>query len=114
MKYNVDKRKLLYVTNRNEWRAWLEKHHKTEKEIRLVYYKKNSGKPRISYNDAKANKKAWKHFKTFSDPYIRIRIAFIDAARKRPEIFEKRLKYFIKMTEKNKQYGFGGIDKYFK
>ena len=43
---------LLYVTNRKDWRAWLAKHHKSESEIWLVYYKKSSGKDRIAYNDA--------------------------------------------------------------
>lgn len=42
----------LYVTNRKQWRAWLSKHHKTKADIWLVYYKKESGKPRIPYNDA--------------------------------------------------------------
>jgi uncharacterized protein YdeI (YjbR/CyaY-like superfamily) len=44
--------KTLYVTNRDEWRAWLEKHHSTEAEVWLVYYKKYSGRPRIPYDDA--------------------------------------------------------------
>jgi uncharacterized protein YdeI (YjbR/CyaY-like superfamily) len=183
--------KTLHVTNRKDWRAWLRKHYKTEKEIWLVYYKKASGKPRILYNDAveealcfgwidstlksldeqrsaqrfsprksrskyspankerlrklikqrkvikevretlgdlseeefeipkdileaiQNNKEAWKHFQKFSDAYQRIRIGFIDGARHRPEEFKKRLRYFIKMTEKNKQYGFGGIEKHF-
>ena len=61
----------------------------------------------------KANREAWKHFQKFSDAYKRIRIGFIDGARKRQEEFEKRLRYFIKMTEKNKQYGFGGIEKHY-
>lgn len=42
----------LYVTNRKPWRSWLSKHYKSEKEIWLVYFRKESGKPRISYNDA--------------------------------------------------------------
>ena len=42
----------LYVTTRNEWRAWLAAHHETEREIWLIYYKKHSGKPRIPYDDA--------------------------------------------------------------
>jgi len=29
----------LYVINRDEWRAWLEKNHKSKKEIWLIYYK---------------------------------------------------------------------------
>ena len=61
----------------------------------------------------KASKEAWKNFQTFSDSYIRIRIAFIDGARHRPEEFKKRLRYFIEMTEKNKIFGFGGIEKHF-
>jgi uncharacterized protein YdeI (YjbR/CyaY-like superfamily) len=61
----------------------------------------------------KANKKAWEHFQAFSDSYIRIRIAFIDGARTRPEEFKKRLRYFVEMTEKNKMFGFGGIEKHF-
>ena len=187
----MDITKTLYVTDRVEWRKWLKKNYKTEKEIWLVYYKKASGKPRIEYNNAveealcvgwidsnvkkideeshaqrfsprklksgysqankerlrklvadgkvmkdvlatlgdiseekfeipkdilkaiKANKEAWKNFQNFSDGYKRIRIAFIDGARNRPEEFKKRLNYFIKMTEKNKQFGFGGIEKYY-
>ena len=183
--------KTLYVTNPKDWRAWLKKNYKTEKEIWLVYYKKATGKPRIEYNDAveealcfgwidstakrldeertaqrfsprrpnvqysqankerlrslveqgkvtkevldslgdmltekfeippdilkaiQADKEAWKNFQKFSDSYKRIRIAFIDGARNRPEEFQKRLQYFIKMTEKNKMFGFGGIEKHF-
>ena len=181
----------LHVTNRKDWRKWLREHYKTEKDIWLVYYKKETGKPRILYNDAveealcfgwidstvksldemrtaqrfsprkpnspyspanrerlrkllkqrkvikevretlgdtsnekfeipkdilqaiQANKEAWKHFQTFSEAYQRIRIGFIDGARKRPAEFDKRLRYFIKMTEQNKQYGFGGIEKHY-
>ena len=44
--------KTLYVQNRKQWRAWLARHHKTAREIWLIYYKKDSGKPRIPYNDA--------------------------------------------------------------
>ena len=181
----------LYVTDRKKWRLWLRQHYKTEKEIWLVYYKKDLGKPRIEYNDAveealcfgwidsiirsideqrfaqrfsprkpgskyspankerlrsllkqekvikevretlgdldeenfvipedilaeiQANKQAWKHFQKFSDAYKRIRIGFIEGARNRPAEFRKRLAYFIKMTEKDKQFGFGGIEKHY-
>lgn len=183
--------KTLHVTNRKDWRKWLREHYKTEKDIWLVYYKKETGKPRILYNDAveealcfgwidstaksldekrtaqrfsprkpnrpyspankerlrklirqhkvikevretlgnileekfeipedireaiQANEQAWEHFRAFSDAYKRIRIGFIDGARKRPEEFKKRLRYFIRMTEKNKQFGFGGIEKHY-
>lgn len=191
MKRSWDETNLLHVTRRAQWRDWLKKHHKSAKDIWLVYYKKHTGKPRISYNDAveealcvgwidstarsidedrfaqrfsprnpktpysqsnkerlrellrqgkvidevsttlgnlvaepfeilpdilktlKANKTTWKNFQTYSLPYVRIRIAYIEAARKRPQEFEKRLKHFMDMTEKNKPFGFGGIEKYF-
>jgi uncharacterized protein YdeI (YjbR/CyaY-like superfamily) len=187
----IDKLKTLYVTNRKDWRAWLEKNFDKEKEVWLVFPKKASGKPRISYNDAveealcfgwidsrvktldeerfvqrfsprkpksgfsqankerlrwllkekllhpsmedtarkvlekkfvfppdiitaiKADKTAWKNYQNFSSAYKRIRIAYIDAARKRPEEFRKRLANFIKKTKENKQIGFGGIEKYY-
>ena len=61
----------------------------------------------------KTKKEVWKNFQNFSDSYIRIRVAFIDGARKRPEEFQKRLRHFIEMTEKNKIFGFGGIEKHY-
>jgi uncharacterized protein YdeI (YjbR/CyaY-like superfamily) len=61
----------------------------------------------------KTNKEAWKNFQQFSDAYKRIRVAFIDGARKRPDEFKKRLRHFVEMTEKNKLFGFGGIEKHF-
>jgi uncharacterized protein YdeI (YjbR/CyaY-like superfamily) len=42
----------LYAKNRKEWRSWLTKNHRSAMEIWLIYYKKQSGKPRIPYNDA--------------------------------------------------------------
>ncbi len=60
-----------------------------------------------------ANKQAWENFQRFSPEYRRIRVAFIDGARNRPAEFEKRLNYFLRMTEKNKQFGFGGIEKHY-
>jgi len=183
--------KTLQVTNPEDWRAWLEEHYKTESEIWLVYYKKHTGQPRISYNDTveqalcfgwidsivkklddersvqrfsprkpksgysqqnierlrhlvsqglvadealatlgdilerefvfppdildtiKGDEQAWENYQNFSDSYKRIRIAYIEGARKRPEEFLKRLNYFIKMSRENKLIGFGGIEKYY-
>ena len=60
------------------------------------------------------DKTAWQNYKTFSDSYKRIRIAYIDAARKRPEEFEKRLANFIKKTHDNRLVaGYGDIEKYY-
>jgi len=47
----------------------------------------------------------WKHFRTFPESYKRIRIAWIDAARRRPEIFRQRLRHFLKMTAQNRRFG---------
>ncbi|MFQ5945064.1 MAG: YdeI family protein [Candidatus Methylomirabilales bacterium] len=183
---------MVHLSDRDQWRAWLKEHYRSEKEIWVVYYKKHTGRSRIPYNDAveealcfgwidstvkgidedrfaqrfsprnpnssysqankerlralikqgrvmkdvratlgdvahleefempsdilqaiQARKEAWKNFQGFSDSYQRIRIAYIDAARNRPQEFEKRLHYFIEMTEKNKQIGYGGIEKYY-
>ena len=175
--------KTLYVIERYEWRAWLAKHHDTEKDIWLIYYKKQSGEPRIPYNDAveealcfgwidstvkgidenkyaqrfsprkngsnwsemnkvrmrrlieqgrmtpaglskfegdpgdsfetpsdiiealKQDKKTWEIFEGFPESYKRIRIGFIEMARSRPDIFQQRLRYFLKMTSQGKRFG---------
>lgn len=175
----------LYVTNREDWRRWLEKNHRDKNEIWLVYYRKESGKPRIPYKDAvkealcfgwidsqvkkidedsfaqrfthrkpgspisqtnkerlkllleegrvipevaaelgdltaeeyelpddivdalKANGAAWKNFKRYPAAYRRIRAAFVDSARKRPEEFEKRLRHLVEMSEQDRQFGYG-------
>jgi uncharacterized protein YdeI (YjbR/CyaY-like superfamily) len=61
----------------------------------------------------KENKKAWNNFQNFSLAYRRIRIAYIEGSRNRPDEFKKRLNNFIKKTEQNKLIGFGGIEKYY-
>jgi uncharacterized protein YdeI (YjbR/CyaY-like superfamily) len=48
----MDTRKTLYLTSREEWRAWLTKHHRSETEVWLIFYKKHSGRPRVSYDHA--------------------------------------------------------------
>lgn len=49
---NMELGKTLYVSNRRDWRSWLSRNHRKEKEVWLVYYRKATGKPRISYDDA--------------------------------------------------------------
>lgn len=179
-----------YASDRKAWRAWLGKNHNRADEIWLVYNRKHTGKPRVSYNDAveealcygwidsivrkiddnrfcqrfsprkptsklsqmnrervrkliankkmtksglraiehvfdpetdeatafrippdirkalQSDKEAWKHFKAFPEEYQRIRVAYIDGARSRPEEFEKRLRHFVKRTAQNKRIGF--------
>lgn len=183
---------IFYTADRAEWRAWLEEHFETEKEIWFVFPMKESGEASLSYNDAveealcfgwidstirhidalhraqhftprkpgslysrpnierliwldgqglihpkvrksvidlirapyvfpedilnaiQADLAAWENYQSFPEGYKRIRIAYIDAARKRPAEFKKRLNNFIIRTRAGKMIpGFGGIDKYY-
>ncbi len=40
------------MTNRADWRTWLEENYDTEKEVWLIHYKKHTGALSISYEDA--------------------------------------------------------------
>jgi uncharacterized protein YdeI (YjbR/CyaY-like superfamily) len=82
--------KTFCARNRKQWRAWLAKHHKTAPGIWLVYYKKDSGKPRVPYSDAVEEALCY---------------GWITAAPHRPEVFRQRLRYFLKMTAQNKRFG---------
>ena len=42
----------LSFIDRTEWRKWLSENHDKVEKIFLVYYKKTSGKPSVSYNEA--------------------------------------------------------------
>jgi uncharacterized protein YdeI (YjbR/CyaY-like superfamily) len=42
----------LYVTRREDFRAWLEANHQSKKEIWLVQYKKATQKPSLDYIEA--------------------------------------------------------------
>lgn len=62
----------------------------------------------------KKDRTVWKNYQQFSDPYKRIRIAYIEGARRRPEEFQRRLTNFINKTRENKKIGgFGGVEKYY-
>ena len=88
-------------------------HPKFEDKIRTIL-----SVPFIFPNDIidrlKEDSITWENYQHFSDAYKRIRVAYIEAARKRPEEFEKRLNNFINKTKENKIItGFGGIEKYY-
>lgn len=54
------------------------------------------------------------NFSRFSPSYKRIRVAYVDAARKRPAEFRRRLDSFLRKTRQNKLItGYGGVDKYY-
>lgn len=42
----------LYVTGREEWRAWLQANHAQVSEIWIIYYKKHTRQPSIPYDVA--------------------------------------------------------------
>ncbi len=70
--------------------------------------------PRDILDELKKDNTVWENYQGFSDPYKRIRIAYINAARKRPEEFQKRLDSFIEKTRQNRLIkGYGGIEKYY-
>lgn len=47
----------------------------------------------------------WNNFQQFPHSYKRIRVGWIEAARRRPEVFAQRLDYFLKMTKRNERFG---------
>ncbi len=62
----------------------------------------------------KQDAEVWKNYQNFLAGYQRIRIAYIESARKRPEEFKKRLNNFTTKTRAGKIIrGYGGIEKYY-
>lgn len=61
--------------------------------------------PNDILDEIRKNPVAWKHYRKFPLSYRRIRIGWIDGSRTRADVFKKRLRYFIAMTEKNKRFG---------
>lgn len=48
----IKKIKQFYPRNRAEWRGWLQRNHKKEKAVALIRYKKHTGKPSLSVQEA--------------------------------------------------------------
>ncbi len=70
--------------------------------------------PEDILEELKKDPVVWRNYNRFTEPYKRIRISYINDARKRPEEFRKRLEYFIEKTREKKIIpGYGGIDKYY-
>lgn len=44
--------KTTHPKSRNQWRQWLEKNHSTSQGVWFTYYKKESGKSRVLYDEA--------------------------------------------------------------
>jgi uncharacterized protein YdeI (YjbR/CyaY-like superfamily) len=45
-------REMFYPKNRREWRRWLEKHHASASGIWLMYYKKHTAQPTVTYAES--------------------------------------------------------------
>lgn len=43
---------VFYPKNRQDWRGWLIDNHHKKQSVWLIYYKKNSGIPTVTYSDA--------------------------------------------------------------
>jgi uncharacterized protein YdeI (YjbR/CyaY-like superfamily) len=52
-----------------------------------------------------ADPQTWENYQHFPELYQRIRIGYIDEARKQPEVFQQRLANFLKKTRENKMFG---------
>jgi uncharacterized protein YdeI (YjbR/CyaY-like superfamily) len=105
-----------YSQANKERLTWLLKkgkiHPSMQEPVKRALKKEFTSPPDI-LDAIKENRKAWENFRSFSPAYQRIRIAYIEGARNRPDEFKRRLNSLIKKSEQNKQVGFGGIEKYY-
>ena len=97
---------------------WLDAHgliHPKIRESILPIVQAPFAFPPDIIEELKRDDAVWENYQRFTDPYKRIRIAYIDSARDRPEEFRKRLNSFIDKTRRNRLImGYGGIDKYYR
>lgn len=42
----------LHFEDRASWRSWLERNHESSRELWVVFFKKHTGRPTLSYDDA--------------------------------------------------------------
>src|SRR5437867_3600644 len=97
--------KTLYAKNRREWRRWLARHHKAALAA-IEHTGKGAAKlPDDIVERLREDPVTWRNFQRFPASYKRIRIGWIAAARARREVFDQRLRYFLKMTKLNKRFG---------
>lgn len=97
---------------------WLEAHEQIHPKIResvLPIIKTPFVFPPDIIAVLKQDSAVWENYLKFTDPYRRIRIAYIEAARKHPEEFTRRLNSFVDKTRRGKMImGYGGIEKYYR
>ena len=52
MSNSLDQLEDFYAKNRQEWHQWLDENHSSSPGVWIIYYKKNSDKPRVEYEEA--------------------------------------------------------------
>ena len=96
---------------------WLDQQHLLHPKVRRIVTDILAEEfvfPQDIIDALRADEETWHNFSRFSESYKRIRIAFIDHSRNRPDAFKSRLHNLLKMTRQNKMIvGHGGIDKYY-
>ena len=97
---------------------WLEGRgmlHPTVREAVLPVIREPYVFPEDILDAVRADVAAWDNYLGLPEPYRRIRVAYIDAARGRPDEFGKRLRNFIDRTREGRLIpGYGGVDKYYR
>ena len=103
----ANKERLKWLYDKNMIHPSLEKNVQSIIKMKFVF-------PEDIIDAIKSDKTAWFNYRKFSESYKRIRIAYIEGARNRPDEFRKRLASFLEKTQENKLIkGFGGIEKYY-
>ncbi|NME72981.1 YdeI/OmpD-associated family protein [Flammeovirga aprica] len=102
---NIERLKWLYGNNLV--------HSSIKEEVKRIV-QQNFIFPKDIVTKLRADIEVWENYQNFTEPYKRIRIAYIESGRKRPDEFKKRLNNFISKAKDNKLIkGFGGIEKYY-
>lgn len=88
--------------------------HPSVREKILPLIQKPFAFPEDILDEIRKDEAAWTFFLKCPESYKRIRIAYVDDARRRPEEFRKRLDHFLELSRRGCLIkGFGGIDKYY-
>jgi uncharacterized protein YdeI (YjbR/CyaY-like superfamily) len=70
--------------------------------------------PEDILSSIRQNSQAWDHFQSFSEAYKRLRVSSVEAARKDPVLFKKRLITLVSQCIQNKKVaGSAGMEKYY-
>jgi uncharacterized protein YdeI (YjbR/CyaY-like superfamily) len=51
-KINLEQLERFYPPDRQTWRAWLNEHHADKPGVWLIYYKKHTGQPSVTYDES--------------------------------------------------------------